>query len=94
MYHPQGTGACEGFNQTLLSLLGSLGQDEQMRWPEQLPMLLQAYNNTEHSSTGLTPFFVMCGRHAHLPVDVISVVKAPMLWIGLDGWVRHHHDQL
>lgn len=93
-YRPQGNGACERFNQTLLSHLRSLWQDEQIHWPEQIPMLLQAYNNTEHCSTGITPFLVMCGRHAHLPVDVISGVEALMLRIDLDGWVRHHHDQL
>lgn len=68
----RGKGACKRFNQTLLSLLGSLGQDEQMGWPVQLPMLLQAYKNTEHGSTGLTPFFLMSGRHVGLPVDVTS----------------------
>lgn len=58
LYHPQGNGACEGFNQTLLSLLGSLGQDEQMRWPEQLHIFFQEYNTTEHSSTMLYP--ILC----------------------------------
>ena len=93
-YHPQGNGACERFNQTVLSLLGSLGDNEQRHWPEQLPRLLQAYNNSEHSTTGLTPFFVMCGRHARLPVDVISGVEFPRPRMDLDGWVQYHHDQL
>ena len=93
-YHPQGNGACERFNQTVLSLLGSLGDNEQRHWPEQLPWLLQAYNNSEHSTTGLTPFFVMCGRHARLPVDVISGVEFPRPRMDLDGWVQYHHDQL
>lgn len=65
-----------------------------MGWPEQLPMLLQAYKNTEHGSTGLTPFFVISGRHAGLPVDVTSGVEAMTLQMDLDGWLRHHHDQL
>lgn len=93
-YRPQGNGACERFNQSLLSLLGSLEEDRQRRWPEHLPMLLQAYNNTQHSSTGLTPFFVMCGRHARLPVDVITGVDIPRPRMDLDGWVQYHYDQL
>lgn len=93
-YRPQGNGACERFNQTVLSLLGSLGEDQQRRWPDHLPMLLQAYNNTAHNSTGLTPFFVMCGRHARLPVDVITGAEVLRPRMDLDGWVRHHHDQL
>ena len=56
-------------------------------------MLLQTYINSKHSITGLTPFFVTCGRHACLPVEVLGV-EALMLRMDLDGWVRHHHDQL
>lgn len=55
----------------------SLGQDEQMRWPEQLPMLLQAYNNTEHSSTGLTPFFVIFG----ILIFLFCHSRRPSAWI-------------
>lgn len=48
-------------------------------------MLLQAYTNTEHSITVLTPFFVTCGRHARLHVEVILGVEALMLRMDLDG---------
>ena len=45
-YRPQGNGACERFNKTLLSLLGTLSQEDQAHWPDHLPTLLQMYNNT------------------------------------------------
>lgn len=32
-YHPQGNGACERFNQTLLRLLSSLTETDQAQWP-------------------------------------------------------------
>ena len=57
-------------------------------------MLLQAYNNTEHSTTGQTPFFVMCGWHARLPVFLISGAEPQKEQMNLHGWVRHHHNQL
>jgi len=34
-YHPQGNGACERFNQTLLRLLSSLTETDQTQWPNQ-----------------------------------------------------------
>uniref|UniRef100_A0A8C2EH56 Gypsy retrotransposon integrase-like protein 1 n=1 Tax=Cyprinus carpio TaxID=7962 RepID=A0A8C2EH56_CYPCA len=68
-YHPQGNGACERFNQTLLGLLNSLDETSQAQWPNRLPALVQAYNNTIHSTTGITPHYVVFGRHARLPVN-------------------------
>lgn len=70
-YHPQGNGACERFNQTILKLLGTLTDEAQSQWPSRLPALLQAYNNTPHGTTGLTPYYVVFGRHERLPVDWI-----------------------
>lgn len=93
-YHPQGNGACERFNQTLISLLRSLEEAEQPRWPEKLPALLQAYNNTAHSCTGLTPHFVLHGRHARLPVEMATGAPNTRPCYNLDGWVRAHHQTL
>lgn len=93
-YHPQGNGACERFNQTLLGLLNTLDQEGQARWAERLPYLLQAYNNTPHSSTGLSPHFVLFGRHARLPIDVALGVAPPQERVPLDRWVQQHQEQL
>lgn len=71
-YHPQVNGACERFNQTLLGLLDSLEIVDQAQWPSTLPALVQAYNNTVHSATGMTPYYVSFGRHARLPVDWLA----------------------
>lgn len=93
-YRPQGNGACERFNKTLLSLLTGLHPDDQTRWPDHLPTLLQIYNNTPHETTGLTPHFVMFGRHARLPVDTIAGAPPTTQGYDLDGWVRQHHQTL
>ena len=93
-YHPQGNGACERFNQTLLGLLNTLDQEGQAQWVDRLPYLLQAYNNTPHSSTGLTPFYVLYGRHARLPVDMAQGISLPQLQGSMDSWVVQHRKQL
>lgn len=76
-YHLEGNEACEWFNQTLLALLDTLEQEGQVRWVEWLLSLLQAYNNSPHSSTGLAPFYALFGRHARLPLDVALEVSLP-----------------
>lgn len=93
-YHPQRNGACERFNRTLLSLLSTMDADLHAKWPSQLPALLQAYNNTTHSSTGMTPHYVLFGRHARLPVDVLHEVAAPQYRDNVEGWVTNHHRTL
>nr|XP_055050769.1 uncharacterized protein LOC129436578 [Misgurnus anguillicaudatus] len=93
-YHPQGDGACERFNQTLLSLLSSLSEADQNHWPQSLPALLQAYNNTTHSSTGMTPHFIVFGRHARLPVDWVVTSPPPLPRYSLSDWVNQHYRTL
>ena len=75
-YHPQGNGQTERFNKTLLSMLGTLDQDNKSRWPEYLSPLVNAYNCTKHSTTGFSPFLLMFGRMPHLPIDVALGVNS------------------
>ena len=75
-YHPQGNGQTERFNKTLLSMLGTLDQDNKSRWPEYLSPLVYAYNCTKHSTTGFSPFLLMFGREPHLPIDVALGVNS------------------
>ncbi|XP_042563837.1 uncharacterized protein LOC122132932 isoform X2 [Clupea harengus] len=93
-YHPQGNGACERMNQTILSLLNTLEPREYSRWREHLPGLVHAYNNTPHSVTGLAPFFVVFGRHARLPVDQLAGLERPEQRGPLQDWVQQHHARL
>ncbi|XP_062380954.1 uncharacterized protein LOC134069109 [Sardina pilchardus] len=93
-YRPQGNGACERWNQTLLGLLNTLTPAEQQRWTEHLPDLLQAYNSTPHSSTGLAPFFVLFGRHPRLPVDQSWGVGDNADGGNGGGWLWSHRRRL
>ncbi|XP_062386073.1 uncharacterized protein LOC134073108 [Sardina pilchardus] len=93
-YHPQGNGGCERFNQTLLGLLGTLEKEQQDRWVEYLPSLLQAYNNSVHSTTGYAPSYLMFGRHVRLPTDMLLGVAQPEGAQSTTDWVGRHHQRL
>lgn len=85
---------CERFNQTLLSMLRTLEEEKQSRWPEFLPALVQAYNATIHRSTGYAPSYLMFGRHVRLPVDIALGVENQQAYYEWDSWVSEHHQHL
>uniref|UniRef100_A0A3B3DC26 Integrase catalytic domain-containing protein n=1 Tax=Oryzias melastigma TaxID=30732 RepID=A0A3B3DC26_ORYME len=93
-YHPEGNGNAERLNQTLLNMLRSLEQEKQDRWPNYLPELVHAYNNTPHSTTGYAPSYLMFGRHLRRPVDVDLGVGPQQRRYNVGGWVQEHHDRL
>ncbi len=93
-YHPQGNGGCERFNQTLLGLLGTLDMDRQTNWVESLPALVQAYNNSVHSTTGYAPTYLMFGRHVRLPTDLLHGTAVAGEGSSLTDWVDRHHQRL
>ena len=69
--HPQGNGQVERFNRFLVESLYCLMNRKQDDWDEQLPALLFAYHTSLHPTTGETPFFLMHGRDAVLPGDLL-----------------------
>lgn len=93
-YHPQGNGGCERFNQTLLSLLGTLDADQQNNWVDCLPALVQAYNNSVHSTTGYAPSYLMFGRHVRLPADLLLGTTSTGEVFSTTEWVSRHHRNL
>ena len=70
-YHPQCDGLVERFNRTLLNMLATCAKDHPFEWEDYIRKVCMAYNSSIQSSTGYTPFYLMFGRQARLPIDVL-----------------------
>ena len=53
LYHAQTNGQVEQMNQTIIRMIGKLGEDQKAHWSEHLPELLLAYNANFFSIRGL-----------------------------------------
>ena len=69
-YHLQTNGQCERFNSTLINMLGTLPKEKKSEWKNHIGTLVHAYNCTQNSATGFSPYYLMFGRQPCLPVDV------------------------
>ena len=70
-YHPQCDGLVERLNRTLLNMLATCAKDHPFEWEDYIRKVCMAYNSSIQSSTGYTPFYLMFGRQARLPIDVL-----------------------
>ena len=52
-------------------MLATTTQDHPFDWEDQIHKVCMAYNTSVHASTGYTPFFLMFGRQARLPIDLM-----------------------
>lgn len=69
-YHPQSNGLDERLNQTLKSKLRLLVNEHMDDWDELIDNVLFAYRSSRQASTKCTPFLLMYGREARLPIDL------------------------
>ena len=76
-YHPQSDGLVERFNRTLLNMLATTVRGHPWDWENHLRKLCMAYNTSVHPATGFTPFQLMFGRQARLPMDVVYGSPTP-----------------
>ena len=77
-YHPQCDGLVERFNRTLKHMLATTLIDHLFDWEDRLRKVCMAYNSSVHASTGYTPFYLMFGREARLPIDIAYGTKLPV----------------
>nr|XP_054761348.1 uncharacterized protein LOC129267744 [Lytechinus pictus] len=68
-YHPQGAGIVERANRVIKEQLKQIA-DQGGDWDKHIHQLQLAYNTSVHSSTGMTPYFVMHGREARTPASI------------------------
>ena len=68
--HPQTDGLVERFNKTLKQMLSKVVAKGGNNWDKMLGPVLLAYWATPHSSTGISPFFLVYGRTPRLPTTL------------------------
>ena len=100
-YHLQTNGQCEWFNSTLINMLGTLPKEKKSEWKNHIGTLVHAYNCTQISATGFSPYYLMFGRQPCLPVDVAlglaaHTIKEPettkFVW-KLREWTKWAHKK-
>ncbi|XP_019246309.1 PREDICTED: uncharacterized protein LOC109225958 [Nicotiana attenuata] len=69
-YHPVENGQVESSNKTILNILKKKLEDAKGLWPELLQEVLWAYRTTPKTSTGETPYSLVYGTDAVIPVEV------------------------
>ncbi|XP_072074122.1 uncharacterized protein [Arachis hypogaea] len=82
--HPQSNGLAEAANKVVLQALRKKLDDAKGLWAELIPEVLWAYNTTAHSTTKETPFRLVYGSEAMIPME-ISQDSIRML--------AEHHDE-
>jgi len=70
-YKPSTNGNIERFHATMHSMLAKLVSEQQRDWDQCLPAVAFAYRSTVQESTGFSPYFLMYGREARIPADLV-----------------------
>lgn len=79
-YHSRANGLTERFNRTIEEIIKRIVTDT-ADWDDALPYACYAYNNSPHTSTGESPFFMAYGRDEPIPVGEIPRKESPVAWI-------------
>ncbi len=93
-YHPQTDGLTEKFNHTLAKMLTPYVNESQDDWDEYLRFVLFAYNTAVHESTKFTPFFLLYGRHAKMPVPWDHISPPPQIHDSYQGYAKDMLNRL
>ena len=68
-YHPQSNGLVERNNRTVQNWLLRVLAEKHDEWPKALPGVVCSYNTSKNKTTLVTPFYLMYGRKARIPLD-------------------------
>lgn len=78
-YYPQGNGKVEAFNKIIIKILSKIVHEHTTGWHEYLPLALWAYWTSRRSSTCYTPFSLVYGSEAVLPIEILVPTTQLML---------------
>ena len=77
-YRPQTDGLVERFNRTLEQMISAYVSQNQRNWDKCIPYVLFAYNTAIQESTQDSPYFLLYGHDARLPIQAaLSAIKSP-----------------
>ena len=93
-YHPQSDGLVERFNRTLIQVLSTCIEDHPFEWEDHIHKVCMAYNSSKQATTGYSPFYLMFGREARLPVDIMYRTPSQKEEVPLAGYVSNLRDLL
>ena len=68
---PSTNGRGERIHRTLHNMLAKLVTDNQRDWASVLPMCVFAYNMSKSEATGYSPYYLLHGREAICPLDLL-----------------------
>nr|XP_025625780.1 uncharacterized protein LOC112718093 [Arachis hypogaea] len=68
--HPQTNGQAEAANRVVLQAIKRKLDNAKEEWAELIPEILWSYNTTIHNTTGETPFKLVYGSEALIPVEI------------------------
>jgi hypothetical protein len=69
-YYAQANGQAEASNKVLVKIIKKRIKDNPRRWHEKLSEALWAHRTSRHGAMKATPFDLVCGQEAVLPVEV------------------------
>ena len=67
-YHPQSNGAVEAFNKNMTRGLTKICNTDKDDWDDKIPAVLWSYRATYKRSTNQTPFQLVYGQEAVIPL--------------------------
>ena len=70
IYNPRANGLAEAFNKTLIKLLKKIVLKNKKHWNERIPEALWAYRTTYRTPTKATPYQLVFGTEAILPLEM------------------------
>jgi transposase InsO family protein len=70
-YKPSTNGKAERYHRTFNAMLAKVINDNQRDWPDHILYVTFSYNACAHSSTGLSPFFLMFGQQPKWYVEYL-----------------------
>ena len=89
-YHPECDGISERFIQTLKQMVTCFVNESQDDWDMHLEELAFAYNTATQSSTKFTPFELMFGRQAKIPLDLTLKAEMGVAEVAVSGPTTNH----